>query len=277
MNECIIVSKEINDKFILAKNRDRAYKPKLEIVRELIDGVEVAYIHDMITDWSEGMNEFGIGVVNSALLVGHDEAEKKLVKKAGKPGPDGDKMRNIMKQKNIKDALKAALTYKGKSHLSLKGHTFISSPKHMISIETTSKHTPDVKLHNTEQPIVRTNHGHLFTDAGYTHGIKYLSSKMRKISAEKTVDRVKDWKEIGKAMRKQFFDRESHLNMARNTPHMFTSSQTIMNLTDRILEIEYFADKVESFEGINNKLPKGYTPKIKIQIKKLVRKENLKK
>lgn len=277
MNECIIVSKEINDKFILAKNRDRAYKPKLEIVREIIDGVEVVYVHDIITDWSEGMNEFGIGVVNSALLVGHDEAEKKLVKKAGKPGPDGAKMRNIMKQKTIKEALKAALTYKGKSQLALKGHTFISSPKHMISIETTSKHKPDVKLHNTEHPIVRTNHGHLFTDAGYTHGIKYLSSKMRKVSAEKTVDKVKDWLEIGKAMRKQFFDKESQLNMARNTPHMFTSSQTIMNLTDRIFELEYFADKVESFEGINNKLPKGYTPKIKIQIKKLVRKENLKK
>ena len=81
LNECIIISKEVNDKFILAKNRDRAYKPKLEVVHTIINGVEVAYIHDMITDWSEGMNEFGIGIVNSALMVGHDEAEAKLVKK----------------------------------------------------------------------------------------------------------------------------------------------------------------------------------------------------
>ena len=75
INECIIVSKEVKDKFILAKNRDRAYKPKLEVVHTILDGVEVAYLHDTITDWSEGMNEFGIGVVNAALLVGHDEAE----------------------------------------------------------------------------------------------------------------------------------------------------------------------------------------------------------
>ena len=269
INECIIVSKEVGDKFILAKNRDRAYKPKLEVVHTIIDGMEVAYLHDMITDWSEGMNANGIGVVNAALLVGHDEAEKKLVKKVGKPGPDGDKMRNIIKQPNLKEALKACLTYKGKSNLALKGHTFISSPKHMISVEATSKHKPNVQLHNTEHPVVRTNHGHVFTDAGYTHGEKYLSSKMRKIEAEKTVEKVKDWTEIAQAMRKEFFPKESQLNMRRQAKDMFTSSQTVMNLTDRILEIEYFEDKVESFEGVKNELPKGYTPKIKIQVKKL--------
>ena len=266
INECIIVSKEVGNKFILAKNRDRAYKPVLEIVHTIIDGVEVAYLHDVTTDWSEGMNEYGIGVVNAALLVGHDEAEHKIVKKGGKPGPDGDKMRNIIKQKTLKDALKSCLSYKGKSNLALKGHTFISSPKYMISIEATSKHKPDIELHNTENPVVRTNHGHVFTDAGYTNGIKYLSSKMRKISAEKSVDNVTNWEQIGPAMRKQYFSKESQLNMRRNTPSMFTSSQTIMNLTDRILEIEYFKDKVERFEGIKTSLPKGYTPKIQIKV-----------
>jgi hypothetical protein len=269
INECIIVSKEVGDKFILAKNRDRAYKPKLEIVHTIIDGVEVAYLHDMITDWSEGMNANGIGVVNAALLVGHDEAEHKIVKKGGKPGPDGDKMRNIIKQPTLKDAVKAALTYKGKSKLSLKGHTFISSPKKMVSIETTSKHKPDITVHNVEHPVVRTNHGHMFTDAGYTHGEKYLSSKMRKISAEKTVDKVEDWREIAQAMRKEFFPKESQLNMRRQGEEMFTSSQTIMNLTDKVLIIEYFEDKVESFNGVRNELPKGYEPKIKIEVKKL--------
>ena len=269
LQECIIVSKEVGDKFILAKNRDRAYKPKLEVVHTIIDGIEVAYLHDMITDWSEGINANGIGVVNSALLVGHDEAEKKLVKKVGKPGPDGDKMRNIIKQPTLKKALIACLTYKGKSNLALKGHTFISSSKHMISVEATSKHKPDVKLHNTEHPVVRTNHGHVFTDAGYTHGEKYLSSKMRKIEAEKTVEKVSDWKQIAQAMRKEFFPKESQLNMRRQTKSMFTSSQTVMNLTDKIFLIEYFADKVDSFAGVRNELPTGYEPKIKIIVKKV--------
>jgi hypothetical protein len=269
LTECIIVSKEVGDKFILAKNRDRAYNPSLEIVHTIIDGIEVAYLHDLVTDWSEGLNEKGIGVVNSALLVGHDEAEHKLVKKGGKPGPDGDKMRNIIKQPTLKDALKATITYKGKSGLSLKGHTFISSPKQMISVETTSKHKPDIKLQNTESPIVRTNHGHMFTDAGYTHGEKYLSSKMRKISAEKSVDKVEDWKEIAAAMRKEYFPTRPALNMKRDTEEMSTSSQTVMNLTDRILEVTYFKNKVKEFKGIKSDLPDGYVPKIKIEIKEV--------
>lgn len=266
---CVIVSKEIGDKFILAKNRDRVYQPTLEVVHTLIDGVEVVYLHDLTTDWSEGMNEFGIGVVNSALLVGHDEAEHKIVKKGGKPGMDGVKMRNIIKQKTIKEAIQSALTFKGKSQLALKGHTFVSSPKHMVSIETTSKHKPDVKLHNVKNPVVRTNHGHVFTDAGYTHGIKYLSSKMRKISAEKTIEKVKDWKEVAPAMRKQFFGAESQLNMRRNTESMFTSSQTVMNLTDLIFQVEWFSSKVKEFKGINSKLPEGYKAKINILIDKI--------
>jgi hypothetical protein len=139
----------------------------------------------------------------------------------------------------------------------------------MVSVETTSKHNPDVKTHNIKHPIVRTNHGHTFTDAGYTNGIKFISSKMRKISAEKTIERVKDWTEVASAMRKQYFESESQLNMRRNTPNMFTSSQIVMNLTDLILQIEWFEGKVQEFRGINNQLPDGYKSKIKILIDKV--------
>lgn len=269
LTECIIVAKKINDSIVLAKNRDRAYKPKLEIVREIVNGLEVAYLRDMITDWSEGLNANGIGVINSALMVTDDEAEAKMVKKRGKPGPDGSKMRNVIYQPTIKQAIKEALTYTGESDIPLKGHIFIANPNQLVSIETTSQHEPDVKVHSVDEPVVRTNHGEKYKDAGYTEGLKYLSSKIRKISAEKVVKGVNDWQKMGEAMRKPFFGKESQLNMARNTPTMSTSSQTIINLKELVLEIEYFADKVEKFAGINNKLPKGYEPKIKIIVKKI--------
>ena len=54
--------------------------------------------------------------------------------------------------------------------------------------------------------------------------------------------------------------------MRRDTNKMFTSSQTVMNLTDKIFSLHYLKDKVESFEGIKRDLPNGYEPKIKIQI-----------
>ncbi len=67
-------------------------------------------------------------------------------------------------------------------------------------------------------------------------------------------------------MRKEVFPNRPQLNMKRDTEEMSTSSQTVMNLTDRILQITYFKDKVKEFKGINNQLPKGYQPKIKIEI-----------
>ena len=50
---------------------------------------------------------------------------------------------------------------------------------------------------------------------------------------------------------------------------MSTSSQLVLNLTDKIFQLHYFENKVESFEGIKVNLPEGYTPKIKIEVKKV--------
>ena len=135
---CIIISKSINGSKVLAKNRDRAYKPTIEVVHTIIDGVEVAYLRDTITDWSEGMNEFGIGLVNTALMVGYDENEEKIVKKSGTPSKDGNKIRKALSQKTIKDVLNSAISFDG----GIRGHTFIGTSTTTIIIEATSKHNP---------------------------------------------------------------------------------------------------------------------------------------
>ncbi len=79
-NACIIASGRFDGKKCLFKNRDRNYLPRVRIYHTLIDGVEVVYMEDEITGWTEGMNEYGIGIVNSALAVAADEKEgvKKL-------------------------------------------------------------------------------------------------------------------------------------------------------------------------------------------------------
>ena len=73
LRECIIVGGQISGGNVLGKTRDRNYVPKLRLVRELMNGVEVVYLHDLYTNYMEGMNEKGIGVINAALLVGEDE------------------------------------------------------------------------------------------------------------------------------------------------------------------------------------------------------------
>lgn len=262
---CIIVSKSIDGSKILAKNRDRAYKPSLEIVHTLIDGVEVAYLRDTITDWSEGMNEYGVGLVNTALMVGYDENEKKIVKKGGKPSKDGKKIRKALSQKTIRETINSAITFDG----GIKGHTFIATPTKTVCIETTSKHNPKYELHNDEL-IVRTNHGHLHAGAGYSEGPDYLSSKIRKLSAEKAVGKVESIDKVLPAMRKQYYKKDSNLNMRRDTEKMFTSSQLLLDLTNKVLKLTYRPNNIEEFVGVKNELPKGYTPKIKIIVTKTI-------
>ena len=69
LDECIIVGGCIGNNFILAKNRDRKFLPTIEIVRKLSKGgIEMVLMYDKRTQYVEGMNQFGIGIINSTLL-----------------------------------------------------------------------------------------------------------------------------------------------------------------------------------------------------------------
>lgn len=80
---CVILYTEINGKKILAKNRDRAYKPNIKIIHEIVNGIEVAYLKDENSGWIEGMNADGVGIVNSTLNSADSKhnSKKKILKK----------------------------------------------------------------------------------------------------------------------------------------------------------------------------------------------------
>jgi hypothetical protein len=58
----------IHGQNILAKNRDLPYNPEIDIIHEIVNGVEVVYMMDKRNGWIEGLNEYGTGMVNSSLL-----------------------------------------------------------------------------------------------------------------------------------------------------------------------------------------------------------------
>jgi hypothetical protein len=265
LNECIIVSKKFGNDMVLAKNRDRAYKPEIEIVHTFINGVEVVYLHDVTTDWSEGMNEFGIGIINASLMVGFDEKEKQLIAKTGKKSEDGLRIRYALGQKNIKQALKAVVRFDG----GVRGHSFVADPNHLVTVEMTSKHRPVIKQQNPNDLYVRTNHGLSHPDAGYTEGPDYKSSVIRRATAKVAIDRLKDWRDELKALRTNKFSHSNPNNISRDTDKMKTTSQMQLNLTQKIFTLNYFGDRIESFKGIRNELPSDYIPKIKIRVKDL--------
>tara|TARA_R100001443_G_scaffold110795_2_gene122980 strand:- start:2479 stop:3327 length:849 start_codon:yes stop_codon:yes gene_type:complete len=275
INECTIAHTVVQDKVILAKNRDRSYSARVKVVRELINDVEMVYIVDEDTDWSEGMNNYGTAVINSALMVNADEKEKKLAKKKGKPSEDGKKIRRALMFKKASESLSSIVNFKGddKRDVGVKGHTFVATPKYTYAIEMTSEHEPVIKKLNRKQNHVRTNHGYDYNDSGYTSGLNKKSSELRWRYAQDMLSNIKSPQDVlvGLAMQ--------HAKNMRNNPYrdvdkvdnptekdiLSTTGQLMLNVTDLEMTLRMDKDKSEFF-GIDDRTPDSYEPKIKIKV-----------
>lgn len=278
IEECVIAAVRLDDSVVLAKNRDRGYKARVEIIHEVVDDIEVVYWRDLDTDWSEGMNEYGIGIINSSLLVVEDEKEGKGVEKErnGKDKPakkkfaaDGGKIRKALTYETLPKVVKSLISYKGedKKDVGLKGETIVSDGNNIYVIELTRKHTPIIKkLKKESKVIVRTNHGIYHKSAGYTKGEKKDSSHKRYELAKKHLADVKTDIEVIDRL-KQKYEKDPFLNPYRtkNMYNMQTTGQIMMNLKNKEVTVR-MDNEMGEFVGIQNKLPKGHTPKIKIKV-----------
>jgi hypothetical protein len=274
LTECVVARVEVGGKTILAKNRDRGYKAQIEVVHELIEGVEVVYLHDKLTDWSEGMNEFGIGIINASLQVDFDEKEGDLAKKnldkgkAPKVSHDGLKIRTALSKKKLSQAIQSVISFVGEDHkdVGVKGQTIIANTKYSFVIEMTSKHLPVVDRIDDEKVTVRTNHGIEYPDTGYTKGVKRDSSLSRKKIAERELSKVTKPDQVLDTLSKEY-TKDVFMNPYRrkNKFNMETTSQVMYNLNDLEFYLRWDVDHSE-FKGLVNRLPKGYKPKIKIFI-----------
>jgi hypothetical protein len=273
-NECVIAKIPVGDKTILAKNRDRGYSAEIEIVHELVGGVEIVYLHDRLTDWSEGMNEFGIGVINASLTVDFDEKEGDLAKKNVEKGKspnvsyDGLKIRTALGKRKLSETVRSITTFVGedKKDVGVKGHTIVANSKYAFSIEMTSRHLPVIKKIKPSEVLVRTNHGIEYPDTGYTSGTKRKSSISRMKLAKNALEKIKQPSEVLPALAKQYTE-DKFMNPYRrkNKFDMETTSQVMYNLNDLEFYLRWDIDHSE-FKGVVNRLPKGYRPKIKITV-----------
>jgi len=279
-NACIIASGRFDGKKCLFKNRDRNYLPRVRIYHTLIDGVEVVYMEDEITGWTEGMNEYGIGIVNSALAVAADEKEGvKKVKKSKKFEKDDDKtsakrkkiikneerMLEALSKNNIKDAVNIIKDYLN----GLPGHTIIATPNDTVSVEFTKEsEKPYVGLLKEDKKHIRTNHGIHLPKEGYrpSDGVSYYSSHVREEQAIKIINTVNNPEDIAPSIYgKRFKKIDDPMAMVRDTSNMKTTSQMVLNLSDLEMLFYIIPDKVK-FLGYKNELPKNYEPKIKVRV-----------
>lgn len=266
---CVIASLYLENQSILVKNRDRKYIADVEVIHELRNGVEVLYIHDIGTDWSEGINEFGIGITNATLMVNQDEREGVVVKKRTNTiSNDGKKIREALSLHNIDSTVKYLTDYKNKNqnHNGLKGITYVCTKDKKYIIEGTNKHEPAITLYPTNSLIVRTNHGIIYPSAGYNKGIKRKSSVSRLDISHRELSNANKISEVLDILSKQYTE-DNFLNPYRRQSEyqIFTTGQILMNLNT--LTLQYCPDDIYcKYIGYNNLLPEGYDSKLKFEL-----------
>ena len=249
---------------MIGKNRDRNYNPNLKIVRELNGyGVELCYVVDQDTDWSEGLNSEGIGIVNSALFVKRDEKDFDKAKKKKAMSKDGTRIREALQHKTLKKAVKSLVTYQD----GVKGHTIVSDGKKVVVIENTSRVKPSVTIHDIEtSPVVRTNHGVQHSEQGYQQGTDKLSSQLRAKNALDILTKEEDYKKIFPAFYNHTQEKGAKFDLVRAQNKLWTSSQVMMNLNQREVTL-YLIPGAVKFLGIENTLPNDYKSKIKLKVR----------
>ena len=262
---CIIAAGRFGGDYCLLKNRDRNYDPEVKVVHETRNGVEMVYMTDVVTGWCEGLNEHGIGLVNTALLVDRDEAEGANSKKKNPvKRRDGLRMLKALEQVDVNAAIESIKNHDG----GLPGHTMVSDGKRTYNVEITSNdsHDPVTTFLNTSERHVRTNHGIAIPNAGYQRGPDYDSSIVRYENTVNLLEDVDSPDGIAPSLvSMRMTDRRHPNNMVRDTENMRTTSQAVLNLDKKELVLYLIPGKVK-FLGVENKLPDGYRPKLTVRV-----------
>lgn len=281
VNECVVAVKIINGDHVLVKNRDRNYTPKVEIVHEVVDGVEVMYMHDLLTGWCEGLNEYGVSIVNSALMVDADERAIELAAdNTIHQTYDGHKIIDALKAKTARGAINRLIkaNYKefGKSEETgeypgmLAGHTIVCDNDNTYHFECDGENYKKrkVKLDDENKFVAYTNHGDQFEDLGYQEGFARKSSETRKALAEEVLSKSLRTNQLLSALA-DGFKTDPRLNPFRGKPErgnrLFTTAQIALNSEKLRLTFRYNDDICE-FAGVRVNLG-DREPTIKLILK----------
>lgn len=268
---CILYyAKMKEDKYILAKNRDKVYNPKINIYHEIIHGVEMVYIYDKKTQWIEGMTSAGVGIVNATFI---QDANRIKVTKKNIP------ILNAMMYKKKDELLNCLLHHCGNT---IEGNTLIYVQGDVYRLENNTKENKNAMEKITEKsPYVLSNHGYFSNPRtfGYTKCIQTLSSFLRRKSVEKELKQrtLVTYDDVANVLNQNYVNVDPRLHSyrdARLTRKVIkpggtivkTTGQLILNMTD--MEFVYYRDIHNSGRvRYINKLPRDYVPQIRVILK----------
>lgn len=198
---CVIVAKYFpGTGWVAAKNRDRNYIPEISFKKTETKGTEVTYFWDDITQYCEGINSAGVGILSASLMVLDDE--KEIEKRSREPSKDGIRIKAALKLRDPR----AAAMYLIKKKLT--GNTVVFDAETMILLEGAYHDHEDsyeyrVKIIPHDEIVVRTNHGVWLPWAGYqrrrddpAESASRVSSESRRLIATYVAERAENPMEI---------------------------------------------------------------------------------
>lgn len=285
---CVIIYTKINGKQFLVKNRDRTYTPKIEIIHEIINGMEIVYINDLVTGWREGMNEHGVGLINSSLATRHDDNKSlsEQIKKNPKLLHDykskikGNTIYNILVDREFERKIYDCLNHDNCSNIA-EGHNLIITNHDVFHVEKFKDRDVNdffINKLNDNTTIVFTNHS-IHGSGGHLEGHSGLSSFLRKeiVDNELKHTKIHSIDDLLNILNTNYENIDPRFHPYRdcniskafsrydNAKYVSTNAELIFNMTDKIFS--YFPDTHhDKYVKYINKLPKNYTPKIQVHI-----------
>ena len=172
--------------WIGCKNRDRNYKPTIEIRESTYDDTKTLCIWDEKTHYTEGLNSHGIAIISAALQTKDDEKEGKDGKSVGTPKKSkyshhGKAIRASLRGKTLEEVIHLAI----EDHLD--GNTLFFTKDDCYVMEATQEDGEfvyKIKKIEKDQVVVRTNHGILLKNAGYRWDINDKKQSLSRYSSE---------------------------------------------------------------------------------------------
>ena len=239
---CIIIAKHFPGiGWAGAKNRDRNYTPTLSFIDSDEHGVERMMMYDQVTGYKEGINNYGVSILNTSLDVYDDESEVEAGTE--KSSPDGRHISAALLHDNPLDAVKTLVKRK------LGGCTIVFDRNDMYLIEATDQDGTApykfiVKKIPKTQTIARANHGIWIPDSGYqrkdnnkSETLSRISSDARLLQAQAVVESARHPEDLVDGMC-QVYINDPQLNIMRmstDRKKMRTTSQQLCVPGERTL------------------------------------------
>ena len=260
---CIIIARYFDDLgWVGIKNRDRNYVPDISFKRKQINGQEILYFWDDITQYCEGINSNGVAVLSASLMVRDDE--KEVEKRSSTPSKDGIKIRKALTQTSARDVAKSLIKQK------LTGHTIIFDQHDCYILEGAWRKgeykSGGYDYHVIDRVpkdkfVVRTNHGVKLKWAGYQrddtagHSMSRISSECRRLIAEYATEVSDTPLEIMNRLTEDYTG-NGQLNALRTTDEvkkMRTTSQTMIIPKEKTMYIRPVQSNISfDFWQMNN-------------------------